>query len=394
MHSRANYLRLMTLFVSSAAAVSIGAACGGKALSDSEASSGGASGGPTLGRPGTGSSGKPGSSGSTGSSGESYGPDCYPFQSKTFPVDHSKCEPQLATTMGCNDEVCQWTVDVPCAFGDGDAGAEDAGDGGVVAEGGTTEAEECAPCNAFAPPGRGSVGWCSKRTDDAGVRHLSCGGCGVGRPPRGFVAASVTGTSVEGARLAEMAQLEASSVFAFHALYTDLERHGAPADLLREVRDSATDEVRHARAMTRAAARHGAVVPEVAPLPARARSLEELAIENAEEGCVNETYGAALALVQAASATDLRFRAMMKRIADDEVRHAALSWHIAEWLDARLDDAARERVAQARANAIARLADALGSGSALPRIGLPSSEIARAVFDEMRPRLASGSLAA
>ncbi len=384
----------MSLFVASAASVSLANACGGKALVDGEgSSSSGASGSSgTSNKPYTPGTSSSGASGTTSSSGIS-GPDCYPFQTKTYPVDSSQCRPQLATTTGCNDSVCQWSVEIPCDDIDASTGVDagdppDAGDGYDV---------DCSPCDLYAPAGRGKTSVCFGRTDDAGVKRITCSGCGVGRPPRGFVAERVSAPSLEGERLAEMAQLEAASVHAFDALYTDLARHGAPVDLLREVRASAADEVRHARAMKRVATRFGATVPDVSRLPSRERSIEELAIENAEEGCVNETYGAALALVQAESATDLRFRAMMKSIAQDELRHAALSWQIAEWLDARLDARARARVAAARERAVAQLEESLVDvcdASGVPRIGLPSGPIAREIFGAMRAHLASGALPA
>ena len=51
----------------------------------------------------------------------------------------------------------------------------------------------------------------------------------------------------------------------------------------------------------------------------------EIARENAEEGCVRETFGALLAAHQAAYACDPEVREVMTRIAGDELRHAALA---------------------------------------------------------------------
>ena len=39
---------------------------------------------------------------------------------------------------------------------------------------------------------------------------------------------------------------------------------------------------------------------------------------------------------------------MMTAIAEDETRHAELSWSIARWAEPRLDEAARERITGAR----------------------------------------------
>jgi hypothetical protein len=111
------------------------------------------------------------------------------------------------------------------------------------------------------------------------------------------------------------------------------------------------DEQRHARLATALAARAGVGVslPHVASTPVR--SLEAIARENAVEGCVRETFGAAIAVAQSSTATDPRVRAAMDRIGADELRHADLAWDVARWLDSRLDRAARNRVARARRRA-------------------------------------------
>jgi hypothetical protein len=123
--------------------------------------------------------------------------------------------------------------------------------------------------------------------------------------------------------------------------------------------------------------------------------LLQLAIENAEEGCVKETFGAALAVMQAANASDGRIRRMMRRIASDELRHAALSWRLNAWLDARLDAKGRARVARARRRTFEALRHELARADGeLPDLGLPDSSRALAVLDAMRPALVGGDLAA
>jgi hypothetical protein len=64
---------------------------------------------------------------------------------------------------------------------------------------------------------------------DGGTKLVvQCGGCGVGRPPRGFVARSAFAPNAVAERLAQMAQLEAASVGAFHSLHArrDADRAG------------------------------------------------------------------------------------------------------------------------------------------------------------------------
>jgi hypothetical protein len=152
-----------------------------------------------------------------------------------------------------------------------------------------------------------------------------------------------------------MAQLEAASVEAFHALHDDLATHGAPESLLRLVRIAAEDEVRHASLARGQAERRGARVPEIDVHVERGRSLEQLALENAREGCIEETFGAVVARIQADRAREPALREMLEGIARDELGHAFLSWRIAEWLDARIADGARERVREARAEKLAEL---------------------------------------
>jgi hypothetical protein len=154
-----------------------------------------------------------------------------------------------------------------------------------------------------------------------------------------------------------MAHLEAASVYAFERLAAELEAHGAPADLIEAARESARDEVRHADAMGRLAARFGAVTerrpPRVRDVPQR--SLASLARENAVEGCVRETYGALVNAWQAAHARDPDVRDAMRAIAADELRHAALSWEVAEWAKRRVAPGQRRAIDRAQRRAVRKL---------------------------------------
>jgi hypothetical protein len=114
----------------------------------------------------------------------------------------------------------------------------------------------------------------------------------------------------------------------------------------------------------------------------RTRSLEAMAIENAVEGCVRETFGAAVAVAQSVGASDRRVRAAMRAIAVDETRHAELSWQVARWLEGRLDAAARERVAGARRRAVGSLVRSASTSvhpSLVDELGLPSPHVAVAM---------------
>jgi hypothetical protein len=155
--------------------------------------------------------------------------------------------------------------------------------------------------------------------------------------------------------LARAAHLEAASVEAFRRLRVDLAAYGAPRRLLRGCSRSAADERRHARLAGALARRRGAEPPQVAIAPYVPRALEAIALENAVEGCVNETFGALLATWRASQSRDADVRHLSRRIAGDETRHAALSWGIHGWLMPRLTPAARRRITTARQRAIEAL---------------------------------------
>ncbi|MCA9602549.1 MAG: hypothetical protein KC417_11010, partial [Myxococcales bacterium] len=190
---------------------------------------------------------------------------------------------------------------------------------------------------------------------ESGVISSEDGAC-IGRRPHGLLPPTApmqpTGAA---AHLATIARLEASAVLAFDALEVELMARGAPEALLEEVRVARADEVRHAVVMAAFAARAGAWVEPPAVSPTGARSWLDLALENAVEGCVRETYGAVVGEYQSLAAEDPAFRVAMRRIADDERRHATLSWKLFDWFDGFLSDAERESVRMAMIAAVGEL---------------------------------------
>jgi hypothetical protein len=183
-------------------------------------------------------------------------------------------------------------------------------------------------------------------------------GCslGKGRPPAGFVPRPIVGADPRGRFFALAAQLEAASVPSFAILARDLTDHGAPRHLVDAARRAGRDEVRHARVMT-ALARRYAVEPPTLRTTRRwtARSLESIAIENAVDGCVQETYAALDASWMAHHARDARVRRALQVVATDETRHGALAWRVAAWASRRLGAESRRRVDAARMDANAQL---------------------------------------
>ncbi len=254
----------------------------------------------------------------------------------TKPVDTGTCTPIKRSS-----SVCDTIVDYPCGIPDGF-------DAGLTPD----------QCKAICPPtsGPGSFFSCWFEVPDGGpAAALHCTSCAVGRRPEGFALDGSRSDGSAGDWFARVAELEAASIDAFRVLRTELRAHGAPKRLQNMARRAQADEVRHARAMGTIAHRHGGRFEKPIIGKRHVRSLEALAVDNAVEGCVRETFGALVATLQARRSKDPRVKAAMRRIARDETRHAALSWQLARWLDSKLDAAARARVLEARSAAVRTL---------------------------------------
>jgi len=211
--------------------------------------------------------------------------------------------------------------------------------------------------------------------------------CVAGRRGEGIAPPPAAQAETLGAYLAQMAGLEAASVLAFERLAQELSAFGAPAALLRKAQRAARDEVGHAAAMARLARRFGAVVGPVRCDALPTRTPVEVAVENAAEGCVRETFGALQATFQASRATEPSLARVFRTIARDETRHAALAWEVAAWLDGLLTATQRAAVATARRRSLRRLRRALTHSppSWLAAAGLPRADEAAALMDAVAP---------
>ena len=128
---------------------------------------------------------------------------------------------------------------------------------------------------------------------------------------------------------------EHASVAAFARFTMALLAVGAPPPLVSASQRASLEEIEHARACFALARRYGAACgPGSLAIDGAledASSLGALAALTAEEGCVGETIGAALATEQLSRATDVEVRRILARIARDEARHAELAWRFAGW---------------------------------------------------------------
>ena len=213
--------------------------------------------------------------------------------------------------------------------------------------------------------------------------------CAIGRRPRGLRSRGPALRSV-GAFFASAAHLEAASVPAFEHLARELTHHGAPAALVRSALRSAREEVRHAAVVSRLARRYGAspARPVVDRMPVR--SLLDVAVDNASEGCIRETFGAVVAGVQARRSCDPVVRRALAAIAVDEARHAALSWAIDDWARSRLSSREAGRVLEAReasADNLAREIERPVPESVRSHAGIPDVATSRRLLRAMNRSL-------
>jgi hypothetical protein len=215
---------------------------------------------------------------------------------------------------------------------------------------------------------------CKPVVHDGGAWVICQSSC-TGRRPHGFVPHRAASGDDPGAYFSHMAELEAASIGAFRTLARELGAHGAPNALRRAARRAARDEIAHTRSTRALAAARGARYETPRVLPTPQRTLEAIAIENAVEGCVRETFGALVALYQARHARSPGVRRVFRRIAREELRHAALSWRVAAWVEPRLGADARNRLREARDRAVRALTADLADPPPLVRAeaGLPSA---------------------
>ena len=215
--------------------------------------------------------------------------------------------------------------------------------------------------------------------------------CVIGRRPVGLRASeAIACTDALGRHFASAAHLEAASIKAFLRLHEELALHGADVALQDAALVSALEEVMHTDVSTRLAHRFGAAPrrPEVEERPLR--SLFEVALENAVEGCVRETFGALVGHHQALHAQDAEVREAMTRIAEDQTWHAELSWAIDRWARERLSPTECAALREAQREAVATLREevALPLDAALvTEAGMPAPEVAASLVATLKQEL-------
>lgn len=194
----------------------------------------------------------------------------------------------------------------------------------------------------------------------------------VGRPF--VVGGQLRLASVEGGpgdrvavRWLEMARGEHASVAAFARFVAVLQRFAAPARLVGEALRAAADEVRHAQQMLALAAKVCGRELQLGPLVVAdaMRETDDLAAALRAavlEGCVDETLSAHEAACEAEGVEDPQVASVLRQIAEDEARHAALAWRFVAWV--------LERRPELRSVVVEAFESAAASRSELRRVGM------------------------
>ncbi len=334
--------------------------------------------------------GDPNGSSSSGSSGSSPAPTS--TTTPTVPPPHdggsldagfdsgfdAGCNPKLVKSEGTN---CADIWQQPCGI-----------PAGVKPEDGMS-AEECALVCGVGKQKYWGCGW--HALADVPGPAFDCYTCVEGRRPQGYVDPFLPPTAA--GWLAHAADLERVSVDAFQILARELVAHGAPTSLALRAKQAELDEVQHTCILEGLAIRAGATLTRTTVEHRPVRPLVEIAIENAVEGCIRETYGALVASHQSEHATRFDVRTAMIRIARDETQHAELAWDLHAWLMGRLDRAERARVERAMELAIDALAIAARSpvgAELVGMLGLPSAHVAERLVAGLSAHLFQPALAA
>lgn len=188
------------------------------------------------------------------------------------------------------------------------------------------------------------------------------------------------------------AQSERSSVQSFVLLAQELRAHGAPQDLLHRLMKAAREEVHHARLMHQLCMQHRVQLPTMEGCVVPQRSLLDIAIENAVEGCVHERYAALQAHYQANHVRDRHLRMVFSRIAHEETEHTSMAEDLHLWLLSQLTQEEQEVVLQEKMNAQQALERSLLQREDIEELtvslGLPRAEEACALAQELH-RVAS-----
>lgn len=218
---------------------------------------------------------------------------------------------------------------------------------------------------------------------------IFCGGCGVGRLTDEIDASPIACTDGSmGQWLAQSAWFEGVAADAFDRLANELLLLQAPADLIDRSRQNGIDEQEHHRVMCLLAEREGVTPASVQSGSHTMRSLAEIAIENAGEGCVRETLGALVMQWQGLHAETAELREVFSKIAQEETAHAQWSWELDAWARSVLSVEQIAQMDARRTQTVAALTHEMCDSEPFTglrdRAGMPSAFVVRSMIAELQ----------
>ncbi len=153
------------------------------------------------------------------------------------------------------------------------------------------------------------------------------------------------------AKWTRAAENEHASIATFARLSLELLALGAPMDLVMACQRAGADEVRHAEDAYALASAFAGEELGAMPFPEACAPIVpdvvRLARETLEDGCIGESAAALAAMRDAEDSDDPATKAVLRRVARDESRHAELAFRLLGWTT----EAAAQRCAT-RSNAI------------------------------------------
>ena len=241
---------------------------------------------------------------------------------------------------------------------------------------------ECSPATSDA----GCRFWPNEDASSLWARCIPNVACGIGgRAAFGLQRVPECEPEI-GPLLLYQAQSEFNSIGAFIQLARTLSELMAPSSLVARAILAAHDEARHTGLVVDLAFALGADRFDATWTPVSVPSeIVSFTIHNFVEGCVRETFAAVVALRQSRYSSHPISSDVFSKIASDEMSHAVLSWDVAEYLNARLDDESFLALRAAAARAIESL---FKESCCFDRIqpvarsvlGLPSTSEAQAIL--------------
>ncbi len=127
---------------------------------------------------------------------------------------------------------------------------------------------------------------------------------------------------------------EHASVASFSRFILELLAHGAPAELVGEAQRALADEIVHAELAFGLASAFAGRPVGPGPLPiamVEVTDLRAMAVSCVQEGCLAETCSVLQLAQRAEHEPDPVVAGVLRRLASDEQRHAALAWRTVQW---------------------------------------------------------------